>query len=238
MERKTFGMLLALLLLLTAPNTFADLQPFPGLKTVSVPRLFGVVPNLEPMNIRVHYDPALTTLINKRHRSEGGWEEIEVLTTKIDRKSNQHYTVYYSPGPSGDPSFGISLTGTETAVGGFPGLELFIPGNGAVYVMGHTNNYFNAHRKFVLESGKLVETKQPFYHVGLESRAKRDIIIFRDKTEKEVVATIPSGGKLTVVLNDGDNFYLIKTPFGLVGWARYQIEYGDNFIEGLFFKGD
>jgi hypothetical protein len=41
-----------------------------------------------------------------------------------------------------------------------------------------------------------------------------------------------------VLINDGD-YYLLKTPFGLVGWAKFDTASQDaSDVEGIFFMGD
>ena len=202
---------------------------FPNLKTVDVPsRIF---------KIRVHYDPLITKLENKQ-LNEGGIKSVVVLTTRIDRTKSQRYEITYSDGPSADPAFYVSKAGTNEGVGGFAGIELFIPGNGSVYVSGHTNSLFDHRQKYVLKGMKLVEAQQPFFYVGLESVALREITIYSDKTLSTPVAVIPNGGKLSILVNEGD-YFLIKTPFGLLGWTKYRPErLGEDFVKGLFFNGD
>ena len=84
--------------------------------------------------------------------------------------------------------------------------------------------------------------KQPFYWVGLESKAKKDLVLYSGKDGKETVARLPKGSALTVVMTEGgegESWYLIKTPFGLVGWLK--VEGGSqeaDTIEGLYFQGE
>lgn len=97
---------------------------------------------------------------------------------------------------------------------------------------------FNYREKYELKGGELVAVKQPFWSVGLDTTALAAITIYSDKSLTSPVATIPKGGSLSVILNE-DKFYLIKTPFGLLGWIEYnypEIEQGP--IKGLFFNGD
>jgi len=66
----------------------------------------------------------------------------------------------------------------------------------------------------------------------------KDIALLSAKGGKEVVARLPKGSALTVVLAEED-WYLIKTPFGLVGWLEVK-DYTQQAetLEGLFFQGD
>lgn len=220
-------------LVLAASVNAAEPEPFSRLNTVEVKSVFP------EFKIRVHYDPAVSTVRNQPHvGKDSGIPIVDVLDTRIDRTSRDRFTITYTDGLSADPGFLISPVGTDMIVGDIWGLELFVPGNGAVYVTGHTNNHYNQRKTFVLKNGKLVEIRQPFYYVGLDSKAKQDITIFSDKSEKEPVASIPSGAQLTVLLNEGEH-YLIKTPMGLVGWARF-VDHGQGaeLIEGLYYRGD
>ena len=133
----------------------------------------------------------------------------------------------------------VTRVGAAEPAGYIPGLEFYIPGTGAIYASGHTNTMFDTRRKYVLQGNELVEVKQPFYWVGLESKAKKDLVLYSGKDGKETIARIPKGSALTVVLNESESWYLIKTPFGLVGWLK--IDGGSqeaDTIEGLYFRGD
>ncbi len=103
----------------------------------------------------------------------------------------------------------------------FRALEVFIPGNGAFYASGHTNSTFNKRQKFGFDGTKLVESRQPYLYLGLNSKALRELVIYpdrssADKTKGTPLAVIVKGSALTVLINEGD-FYLLKSTFGLVG---------------------
>ncbi|MCF7886162.1 MAG: hypothetical protein K9M80_06685 [Candidatus Marinimicrobia bacterium] len=61
------------------------------------------------------------------------------------------------------------------------GLRISIPGDGNIYISGHTNNMFNKRRIYHLESNTLKEIKQPFYYVGQEGVLQKDITLYRDQ---------------------------------------------------------
>jgi hypothetical protein len=203
---------------------------FPGLKTLCVEDSNG-------FDIRVHYDPTVSTVLYK----EGKHDFVTpVLETRIDGKEKKLYVIGFTAGMSAAPAFLIAPKGTEIDKGeGVGGTELFLPGNGSIYVSGHTNNCFNQRRKFSLKAGKLTEVKQPFQYVGLESTALVDITVFSDKKLTQAVAALPKGSPLTVLINDG-SYFLVKTSFGLVGWVRYECDGAlvRPVIDGLYFRGD
>ena len=143
--------------------------------------------------------------------------------------------VLFSHGPSEDPSFGIG-TKAGKMLGTVNGLELYLTNNGTFYVNGHTNNLFDKKRKFQIKSDTITEVVQPFYYVGL----------YKDKTGTEVVASLPKGYKIEVVLTDFgkpdfelEDHFLVRSDYGLMGWVRINKEESwDKIIKGLFFAGD
>ena len=52
--------------------------------------------------------------------------------------------------------------------------------------------------------------------------------LYGKKKKGSVVATLKVGSKIEVVLRDGE-WYLIKSPFGLVGWAKNESLYHSLF---------
>jgi len=224
-----FGLVLALAL-----PAFAA-EPFPGLKKVEIDNYFPV---------RIFYDPQITQLIDKplnadRPEDDGSPLVTRMLKTRIDRGKSEEIFIDFDPGPSVDPEIVVTRVGSTEPAGYVPGLNFYIPGTGAIYASGHTNNNFDTRTKYVLQGDKLVESKQPFYWVGLESKAKKDLVLYSGKDQKEVVARLPKGSAVTAVLNEGESWYLLKTPFGLVGWLKIEVLSQEaDTIEGLYFAGD
>jgi hypothetical protein len=153
--------------------------------------------------------------------------------------------VLFSQGPSEDPSFSIS-TKAGKVLGDVTGLELYLTNTGTFYVNGHTNNLFNKKRKFEIRKDTVVEVAQPFYYVGLQSITLKDIVLYKDKTGSETVASLPKGYKIEVVLAEYgapdfelEKHFLVKTDYGLMGWLRLtNTDSPDKIIKGLFFAGD
>ena len=84
--------------------------------------------------------------------------------------------------------------------------------------------------------GQSEEVKQPFYYVGLESTTRTRITTYSDTTHSRAVGTVPADTPVTVLVNLGQH-YLIKMPYGLVGWTRIPRGY-DAPIRGIYFAGD
>ena len=153
--------------------------------------------------------------------------------------------VLFSHGPSEDPNFTIA-TKTGKIIGNVNGLGLYLTNNSTFYVNGHTNNLFDKRRKFQITKDTIAEVVQPFYYVGLQSITLKEITIYRDKTNKEAVATLPKGYKVEVLLAEfgrpdfeAEDYFLVRSEFGLVGWFKLnKDEPWDSVIKGLFFAGD
>lgn len=223
-----------LLLALVSLPTFAA-EPFPGLRKVEFYDYFPV---------KIFYAPQGTEVLNKplnadRPADDGSPLVTRVLKTRIDQGKSEEVFIDYDPGPNVDPEIAVTRVGSAEPAGYVSGLNFYIPGTGAIYASGHTNNNFDTRRKYVLQGDRLVEVKQPFYWVGLESKAKKDLVLYSAKDQKEVVAQLPKGSAVTVVLNEGEDWYLLKTPFGLVGWLKIEVRSQEaDTIEGLYFAGD
>jgi len=162
------------------------------------------------------------------------------IETKLENSATSIYLIDWYPGPSEDPTFIISMKSgkDEVEVGGINAKELIIPGNGYIYSSGHTNNMFNTKKKYKIENEKLVEIKQPFYYVGLESFTLMDTVIYRDVKQKQEVARLPKNTKVKVLVSAEDDYYLISTDFGLTGWLYIYPGQNSRVIEGMYYAGD
>lgn len=117
------------------------------------------------------------------------------------------------------------------------GVHLVSPGNGVLYVSGHTNNMYDQRKKYELKNGKFSEIAQPYYYVGVKAKLKDRLSIFSDLSQKVEVARLGKGSNVEVLINKDDN-YLIKTEHGLLGWAKIAYGNQETIIEGIYFRGD
>ncbi len=188
----------------------------------------------------VHYNPEFTTIINK-DISQYNIKIIQVLKTKINESDSHNYTIDYSQGPSADPGFLFYRNQGDSLkqIGYYKnGLELFIPSNGYVYISGHTDNMYDQRKKYKVHFDDLVEIKQPYYYVGIKSKLEDFLEIYSDLNYKTSIGKLPIGAPVTVLLNIDDD-YLIKTSFGLVGWAKIPpTPFKGKIIEEIYFAGD
>lgn len=187
----------------------------------------------------VSYEPGLAKVINETFIiPEAEIKTVEVLRTRLG-ESPDWYRVVYSEGPSVDPEFIIyaEAGGKQREVLREFGLSLRIPGDGFVYVSGHTNDYFDRTRKFAVRPDGAVEVKQPFYFVGITTRALEPVELFGDPELSSVVATVAKGEQVSVVLNRGD-LYLVRASSGLVGWVRLKQDGTATQFEAVKYAGD
>jgi hypothetical protein len=221
---------------LTAEET--DASSFPGLKVINV------AGSDSPQGTRISYDPALAQVINKPLKAsaaDSGEPEITRLlaATRVDREGQAKYTIDFDPGPSADPTFIISDEKSGERVGSIGADSLTVPGNGFIYALGRSNNLHLERQKFAIREGKLVEIQQPFSYVGLDSKANVPLTLTANKGTGDVIAKIPKGDALQVVLRDGE-YLLIKTQFGLIGWWKMKTDVTPDTteIEGIYYAGD
>lgn len=241
------NLILFVLISLVYGSTFA--QTFEHLSTFQIKGYYTYA---------IRFDSSLTRVVNERIDDErGGCLTVKAIIIHLSNTSKDEYLVIFCEGMSADPFFEIYrivgekqeidssfqiyaiINDAKRKIGGISGLEIVIPGNGNVYVSGHTNNMFNMRRKFTLKDNQLEEIKQPFYYVGLVTETTQSVNLYSDISSKEITAQLPAGYGVEVLINKGNN-YLIKTPFGLTGWI--SIPFGtfseQTPIKGIYFAGD
>ena len=203
-------------------------------------------------NIYIKYTPYVSQIFNvklgKLDKNDPFYSDfdeevfdIKAIKTKVDVSSSDEYYIIFSYGISADPCFVFYKNENfNKADFSIPGKQIYIPGNGFIYISGHANNDFDTRRKFQLRSDSLVEIIQPFYYVGLTTKTLAPISLFETEDNKKLVAKLPVNYNIEVLLNKrGTSLYLIKTEFGLVGWTDlgYIGQKADK-IDKIFFNGD
>lgn len=225
-----------MLILITTLFIFyaSNSMSFEGLSNMTIP--------MDDETISIHYNNKNTTVINKDITDkESMIKTIRLFETKLKTDSNDKYIVDFSEGASGDPQFKVYRNENNKLIyiGYEFGLELTIPSDGYIYISGHTNNMFNKRKKFIIESDHINEIKQPFYYVGLESKALEDVDIFSDINMSNAIAHLVKGTPVSVMLNYNEEYYLIKTDVGLLGWIKIPSGIREETkIEGIYFAGD
>jgi hypothetical protein len=201
---------------------------------------------LKKENVTLYYSSKITTLLNQEHPEKNKYGEAGVfvsrpLKTQLLGIGKGYFTVDCDSGGSADPSctFFQEVGGKLREVAKIEGLHFAMPGNGSVYVEGHSNTMFNVKRKFEWGNGSFLEVKQPFKFVGLDTVTREEVRLFASQEYKDVVAALPKSAQVKVVLNDGEH-YLVCTPFGLLGWIRIKdgVQQNESPIKGIYYAGD
>jgi hypothetical protein len=206
-------------------------------------------------DVSIKYDPTISQIIAKKIKEletdynntfpdvysvdcegEHGWV---ILKTKLDRKTDKYYYITFMICP--DTEFYIYEDGNKEPIDKLYALNLVVTGNGVIYTSGHMGN-FNVRRKFEFSNGKFVEVEQPYYYVGLKSKTLNTVNIYQTKECKKLIATLPKNYEIEILLTDSPftpNLYLVRTSFGLVGWAKLKSgQYESIDVEGLFYNND
>lgn len=192
--------------------------------------------------VRVRYNKALAALVNESFDPGAGWNLTKVITTKLKAGAEETFIIVFDPGPSADPNFQVyrgTNVGEDNYLGSMNGIELSIPGDGFLYVSGHTNTTFNQRRKYQITGHGMEEIVQPFYYVGLKSKTLKPVTLTSEIDGGAEVAALPAGAPVEILLNKDDNRYLVRTQDGLVGWFTEELTTQDPVhFEGLYFRGD
>lgn len=194
------------------------------------------------LNALVRYNKDMSKVINQTVHSEDDLSYINVLQFQLVATSPESYLLTFDEGSSADPTFTIYQqlpNGEKREIFRQNGLEIVLPGNGHLYVSGHTNNMFNMRRKFEFNHGTLTEIKQPFYYVGLATQTTQPITLYDSLEYRKEVAKLPAGHKIEVLVNLKED-YLVKTAFGLTGWLKIPdgMMRDQTPVTGIFFAGD
>jgi hypothetical protein len=189
--------------------------------------------------IEFHYNENLVDLIMEEIPT-GPFKVVKIGKCAFSEGEPKDYYIYYMAGPSRDPNFQVfrESTGGEleriSGVNNY-GLRATLPGDGALYVRGHANEYFDKRKKYSMHDGQFVEIEQPFYYVGLDSKALTDLSLFSDSGPVDIIR---AGEPVTVILNVG-NRYLLKNQQDIVGWwILKNLGQRATEIEGLYLRGD
>lgn len=167
---------------------------------------------------------------------------METIIGFIKINQSDSYLVTFSPGASEDFSFSFyhNIGQEFTYKFAIPGKQIFIPGNGYIYVSGHSNNMFNIKKKYSIKENSIEEVPQPLYYVGIKTKTLKPIKLYLTKEKNKVVASLPEDAYIEVIASDfseNTQHFLIKTSFGLLGWWTLD-NYNSKEIDRIFFAGD
>ncbi|HLP50679.1 MAG TPA: hypothetical protein VK154_07315 [Chitinophagales bacterium] len=153
--------------------------------------------------------------------------------------------IIYTDGMSADPQFTLATKQGKELMR-VNATDFSINSTGIIYTSGHTNNMYNKRRKFVIQQDTALEVKQPYYYVGLKGKLLKSATLYRDKTGKDIVASLSKDYEIEILLAESTSkdfemeyLFLARTEFGLVGWLRLSNTDLDNsLLEGLYYAGD
>jgi hypothetical protein len=229
--------LLPLLYLTQALAAAPAESAFPGLQSHSFPSsCFG------PRSVQ--FDPSLATasdeFIEIPDHPAGGFRT--VMVGRIDRNSAARFLLRYDDGPSCDPTFSLWPEGADEPIGELVGDQVLMPGNGFLYVIRRSDRSFESREKWRVGEQGLVEVPQSQYYVGVTTTTLKAVTLHATpNAEAAVIASVPAKVQVQVVLNqtiDGHDWYLVRTPFGLVGWTEDSGYGDDRQFEALQYQGD
>lgn len=200
---------------------------------------------LKNEGVTLYYNPERSRVLPGSHPDADKHDKSGVYISRVLRAEllgvgKGHFVIDCDSGGSGDPGCTIlkENNGHLKKINHIMGLNFAFPCNGIIYVDGHNNTMFNVRKKYEWKNRSFIEIKQPYNYVGLDSITKKPIQIYSSKEYKQVVANLPKGAPVFVLLNEGEN-YLIKTPFGLLGWHKIRdgIQ-NESTLEGIYWAGD
>ncbi len=181
--------------------------------------------------------------IRKQLENTNFRNSIPICIVSIDGDNDSNILLGINEGASADPSFDFFklINGEYIFLFTIEGQQLFIPGNGNLYISGEANNMFHKKRKFKYINDNIVEVKQPFYYVGKTTVTLKPIKLYSDKNCTYVLATLPAKAKIEIIAaqstDEYNNYFLIKSSFGLLGWWKLDNDYSEK-IEDFYFHGD
>jgi hypothetical protein len=159
----------------------------------------------------------------------GDFEPDGFYIVNIDTSDNFKEIAVHSPGPSSDDEYLIySYDGKSLKkIAKLSRWPTFL-GNGIVLVDGWMG-FWKRREKYVLNrhTRSLQIVPQAFYYVGVQAKIDKSFPIYSHRQGKSIVANLMPNSKINILVCDCsnekremNNWYLIKSTTGLVGWAR------------------
>lgn len=225
-----FLILIAFFTSLAYSQTHVTPGSFEHLKKITIEENWDVYAFL-PSNFIVDVNSVDDNLDNKR-----------IGFVEIGKGQESEILMKFSYGMSDDPSFEFYKKESDKLIHLFSieGQQIFIPGNGFIYVSGIANNAFDKKIKYKFVANEIHEVDQALYYVGLQTRTIKQVKLFSDKAQLKLLATLPKNTPIEVVASEFTEecqFYLVKSSFGLLGWWKMD-NWNSKEIENLFFRGD
>ena len=182
---------------------------------------------LPKAGVTVRYAAHVSQVLDSAHPDASELERAGVfieraLRSELLGKGRGHFLVDCDSGGSRDPQCTVlrDSEGQPEQLLSIPGLRFTFPGDGTIYAEGHINSMFNVHRKYEWKDGAFNEVPQPFLFVGLDSTALESFPLYLDAQFTQVIDRVQKGDTLSVLVNNHDDGYLIRTNDNVLGWAK------------------
>ncbi len=149
------------------------------------------------------------------------------------------FKISFDAGPSQDPVYMVNaIVGNKEHSAHIDGDKMFISWSGSIFSDLRSNQHYDKKRKFNVTENGIFEAGQPFYYVGYKCELTSALTITSEMCgDGNVIAQIPKGGNVEVLLHKKPSPasntctgtkkmpFLVKTSFGLVGWAETKSGY-------------
>lgn len=186
----------------------------------------------KPDNIAIQINEETGAYILKVNSQsiKGSLEEVDGFTViDIDTSDRRKEIAVHTPGPSDDDVYVIyDYDGKNIKLIAKLSRWPTFTGHGIVYVDGWMGFWVIRHKyQFDAEKRRLSLVPQEFHYVGIEATVRRSFPILQTRNDASpVVARLKPNSKVSILLCDpspksyGDDWYLIKSNTGLLGWTR------------------
>ncbi|MDD3966136.1 MAG: hypothetical protein WC372_06790 [Candidatus Neomarinimicrobiota bacterium] len=169
---------------------------------------------------------------------------IKVMEYVPNESDADCYSILFTMGESGDAQYLFYLEGRfDEPLFVLHTDHLHFRGEGILIAEGSMNRMFLQSQKYALQKGRIRELPQPFYAIGLESVAMRDLEIYAGKRMEKVIDTVREGEKVTILaaeFKENPERYLIRNARGLCGWIRipHGVWVDETPVRDIYYHGD
>lgn len=161
---------------------------------------------------------------------KGSLDAVDGFTViDIDTSDHRKEIAVHTPGPSDDDVYVIyDYDGKNIKLIAQLARWPVFPGNGLIYVDDWMGFWAIRHKyQFDVKSRRLKPVHQEFYYVGIEATVQHSFPLLQTRDDASpVIARLKPNSKVLILLCDPsrksyeDNWYLIKSDSGLLGWTR------------------
>jgi hypothetical protein len=149
------------------------------------------------------------------------------IVVDVDENDKYKEIAVHTPGPSDDDEYYLFwYDGTSIHKMAYLSRWPHFYGNGIVNVDAWMG-FWTKREKYVLNATTRILDRVPqeLYYVGVEANVRKSFPIYRTRTSSGIVANLKPNSTCLILVCDTShqpmqNWYLVKSVTGLVGWAR------------------